>query len=158
MFANNDLGKRDDSNIKSVDKILVALQTLETELKASDRGKKEYAKQKDVIIPVGGGSDENTKIVEKLKKDVDVLKKQEAEAAEQVQKSVEIAETLSQQKNELELETGHLRSQVLFCHLKKRDILTIVLPNLVLGRAAASEDQNPDRPASGQDRGGESHH
>ena len=47
-----------------------------------------------------------------MKNEVEVLKAREAEAAEQVQKSVKVAEQIRQQKTEAEFEIGQLSSQV----------------------------------------------
>jgi hypothetical protein len=50
--------------------------------------------------------------VAQLRKEIDNLKAREAEAAEQVQKSVKVAEQIRQQKTEAEFEIGQLSSQV----------------------------------------------
>ena len=51
-------------------------------------------------------------LIANLRKEVDILKAREAEAAEQVQKSVKVAEQIRQQKSEAEFEIGQLSSQV----------------------------------------------
>ena len=50
--------------------------------------------------------------VPQLRKEIENLKAREAEAAEQVQKSVKVAEQIRQQKTEAEFEIGQLSSQV----------------------------------------------
>ena len=50
--------------------------------------------------------------VPQLRKEIESLKAREAEAAEQVQKSVKVAEQIRQQKTEAEFEIGQLSSQV----------------------------------------------
>ena len=97
------------------------LKNLETQVKSRDQFQlesKKYQEENLILKQQLNRNDKNTpnaaseSLVADLRKEVENLKAREAEAAEQVQKSVKVAEQIRQHKSEAEFEVGQLSSQV----------------------------------------------
>ena len=103
------------------EEMLNMLRSLELEMKSAEQFQfqnKKYQEENFVLKQQLERSEKKPKnneddnCVIQLKNEVEVLKAREAEAAEQVQKSVKVAEQIRQQKTEAEFEIGQLSSQV----------------------------------------------
>ena len=97
------------------------LKNLETQVKSRDQFQlesKKYQEENLILKQQLNRNDKNTpnaaseSLVADLRKQVENLKAREAEAAEQVQKSVKVAEQIRQHKSEAEFEVGQLSSHV----------------------------------------------
>lgn len=105
------------------EEMMKMLKSLESEVKSRDQFQlenKKYQEENLILKQQLSKTEKNTvtadesssTLIANLRKEVDILKAREAEAAEQVQKSVKVAEQIRQQKSEAEFEIGQLSSQV----------------------------------------------
>merc|ERR1711892_632461 len=113
LVANSNEANEDKAKKEEMVKIL---KNLETQIKSRDQFQlesKKYQEENLILKQQLNRNDKNTpnaasdSLVADLRKQVENLKAREAEAAEQVQKSVKVAEQIRQHKSEAEFEVGH---------------------------------------------------
>ena len=80
-------------------------------LSSSDRNEKQLEENKQLRQKLATQVDES-EAVKRLRDELEVLRLRESEAAEQVQRSIKVAEQIKQHKSEAEFEVGQLRGQV----------------------------------------------
>ena len=87
------------------------IKTIETDVKSVDKSNNKYQEENNMLKQKLDKCEDDV-FVRKLKNEVEMLRVREAEAAEQVQRSLKVAEQIRQQKSEAEFEVGQLSGQV----------------------------------------------
>ena len=85
------------------------IKSIELDVRLSDKNKHQEENQ---ALRQKQERSEDAEMMKKMKEELEVLRVREAEAAEQVQRSIKVAETIRQQKTESELEVNQLTGQV----------------------------------------------
>ena len=103
--SNDDKAKKDD--------MIGLIKNIETQMKKSsaDNTDKQKEENKQLRQKLASQVDES-EAMKRLREELEVLRVRESEAAEQVQRSIKVAEQIKQHKSEAEFEVGQLRGQV----------------------------------------------
>ena len=102
---------QDDKTKK--DEMFGLIKNIEAEMKIStaENNDKQQEENKQLRQKLATHVDEG-EAIKRLREELEVLRVRESEAAEQVQRSIKVAEQIKQQKTEAEFEVGQLRGQV----------------------------------------------